>query len=77
MIGLPYYIWRLSEVDARTLLEHSRLLVDITEDSIVFHEFPYYWAMHLIHAQSNPNWHKELNLWPPPNDYLPKLASRK
>lgn len=32
----------------------------------LFHEEPYYWAMTLI--QTDPDWHKNPKLWPPPKD---------
>lgn len=32
----------------------------------LFHEEPYYWAMTLI--QTNPDWHRNPKLWPPPDD---------
>ena len=60
----------LTQTDAQTLLEKSRLLKNIDENSIVFHEYPYYWAMHLLYAKSDPQWYLNPKLWPPPSDYI-------
>jgi hypothetical protein len=33
--------------------------------ALLFHEVPYYWAMELLHAKTNPTWWRDSNLWPP------------
>lgn len=41
-------------------------------DEMLFHEPPYYWAMHLLHAKTNPKWYLDPKLWPPPQEHLDK-----
>jgi len=64
---------------ARKLLTSSRIydLNTDPENTILFHEYPYYWAMHLIHYHPDkPLWHQDSNLWPPPKEYMDKINSR-
>ncbi len=60
----------LSHVEAGALLERSKLLDGVTEESAIFHELPYFWAMHLLYAETKPDWYHDPNLWPPPQDYI-------
>lgn len=67
----------------KTKEEALNLVNIIWEDEVVFdeddlrlHEFPYYWAMCMIHhhilGDNNPEWYHDLRLWPPPKEYLEK-----
>ena len=57
---------------ARRLVITSKICECKTELSkdLLFHEYPYYWAMHLLHSPSNPEWYQDRNLWPPSQDYV-------
>jgi hypothetical protein len=61
---------KLSREKAEELLIESKLLNNIKEDSVIFHEYPYYWAMQLLYGKSNPEWYLDQKLWPPPEDYI-------
>ncbi len=66
----------LSEENAEALLERSGLLANIDEDSIGFHEYPYFWAMELIYGTEEPRWFRDPKLWPLPKDYIDLLKSK-
>lgn len=58
----------LSEVEANQIVE-SDSLFEVKNDTqlfLIFHEEPYYWAMMMLHAESNPLWYQDPTLWPPP-----------
>ncbi len=62
---------QFDEVTARKMLEDSGLCAlennrSVTERALFFHEVPYYWAMNLIHKDSE--WWQNPELWPPPED---------
>lgn len=69
----------LSNEDAQLLLSKSNIYKSDTDDDfeLISHETPYYWAMWLLYAKENPDWHKNPKLWPPPKDYLDKWYSSK
>lgn len=59
-----------TEEEAEQAVASSYIPQFLNEDvGYVFHEIPYYWAMELLYGRSNPQWHKDKNLWPPPGDY--------
>ncbi len=66
----------MTKDNAEVVLERSGLLANIGEDSVVFHETPYFWAMHLIYGSEKPRWFDDPKLWPPPQDYIDLLKSR-
>jgi hypothetical protein len=59
------------EVTARVLVDESAMCRVSDEDdrAALMHETPYYWAMSLLHARTNPQWFHDRALWPPPADY--------
>lgn len=63
---------QLSEIEAKSLLEQSKLFDGVGEDddSIIYHEYPYFWAMNLMYRETNPTWWSDPKLWPPPDEYL-------
>ena len=66
---------RLERAEAERLLEKSKLLEGVLDSELRFftmlrHEYAYYWAMELLYARSNPKWHDDPKLWPPPKEYL-------
>ncbi len=66
---------RLSQTEARNLLEQSKLFDDVGDDDkdIIYHEYPYFWAMNLLYRETNPYWRQDSKLWPPPDEYLISL----
>ncbi len=66
----------MSEDEAEALLERWGLLANVKEDSVVFHEYPYFWAMNLMHGSEEPEWFRDPKLWPPPQDYLDLVKRR-
>jgi len=62
----------LSEIDARQKLTETNLLKIEREGQrdALFHEYPYYWAMHLLYSKERPEWYQDPKLWPPPKEYL-------
>lgn len=69
----------ISLEEARHLLESKRLCDADTayQQMLLFHEPPYYWAMELLYADKNPQWHLDPKLWPPPQEYLDSWYNMK
>ncbi len=68
----------LTESSARELLDNSKLLSDVTkDDDMLFHEYPYFWAMNLLYSKTDPNWFQDPKLWPPPAEYFESLGKGK
>ncbi len=70
---------KLAEEQARHLIDESSLFRHVETDvekSTLFHESPYFWAMHLVHSKQNPEWYQDPTLWPPPEDYIVYMKSR-
>jgi hypothetical protein len=65
------YYGGLSEAAARQRLDASNLFAfeNEVERAFFFHEEPYYYAMGLLHGRTNPWWHLDSALWPPPQSY--------
>lgn len=68
----------MDETMAYQKLEQSGLCsqentADAMSRALLFHEIPYYWAMHLIYGNDDPQWFNNpaLGLWPPPEDVGP------
>jgi hypothetical protein len=61
----------MSEEAARHLANASGLLEVSGEVDryLLFHEYPYYWAMSILYGGVKPEWHLDPTLWPPPTDY--------
>ncbi len=64
---------------AKQLVDKSKVCECNTElkKALLFHETPYYWAMWILYEKSNPEWHQDPNLWPPPKEYLDRWYSSK
>ena len=62
----------LSEASATQMVDTDDFF-DVNDETnlmLIFHEYPYYWAMTMLHAQSDPLWYKNPRLWPPPDEYF-------
>ncbi len=68
----------LSEADASNRVARSEICHVLNEMSwkLLIHEYPYYWAMTLLHERDNPDWHKDPQLWPPPREYVEDFLRR-
>ena len=68
---------KVEEKKAREYLAASNVCEckDELGRDLLFHETPYYWAMHILHASKNPLWYQDPGLWPPPADYLNRWYS--
>lgn len=68
----------LSERSAGQRVETDELfnVKNETELMLIFHEYPYYWAMMMLHAQSDSLWYQNPQLWPPPDDYFDQLSGQ-
>lgn len=57
--------------EARRLASDSGLLevADEVDRYLLFHEYPYYWAMSILYGGVKSEWHLDPSLWPPPTDY--------
>jgi hypothetical protein len=62
----------LSIEDAQLLVSNSKICVTESNDDfdLISHETPYYWAMWLKYSKELPDWYKDPNFWPPPQEYL-------
>jgi hypothetical protein len=58
----------LTNTEANNMVQYSEILDNVGE--LLFHEYPYYWAMHLLYGKLNNYWFHNSQLWPPPDDYL-------
>ena len=63
---------KITEDEAKELVRESEICEPESEMDrvLLFHEFPYYWAMSLLHGKRDRYWHKDPALWPPPEEYL-------
>lgn len=61
----------LDAASARERVDASGVCTVANEDdlALLLHETPYYWAMSLLHARTNPRWFDDRALWPPPAEY--------
>ena len=68
----------LSEAEARQKVatDHLFEVKNETQLMLIFHEYPYYWAMMMLYGQNNPLWYQDPKLWPPPDDYEEWLRSQ-
>ncbi len=64
-----------SEDEAEALLERWGLLANVKEDSVVFHESPYFWAMDILYGAES-RWFDDPRLWPLPQDYIDLVKSK-
>lgn len=63
---------RLSNDEANALISRTKICEPDSEiaRTNLLHEYPYYWAMSLLYGKTNPEWHKDSKLWPPPEEYF-------
>lgn len=68
---------KLDDTQARLLVSESGYFESgIPDTDILFHEPPYYWAMHLFYGKKS-RWYLDPTLWPPPEDYNFKFSGRE
>jgi hypothetical protein len=74
---------QITEQEAQWRLDKSRLCATNETEregyrSMLFHDPPYFWAMHILHSKQNPQWFNDpgLHLWPPPEDWVQEYRAR-
>ncbi len=63
----------ISQIEAQQIIAESKLFSRLNTEgrrNLLFHETPYYWAMHLLYGEKDPQWFQDPKLWPPPAEYL-------
>ena len=71
LVGCLVRYGGLTEPAARSRVDDSRMCEVACEidRALLLHETPYYWAMSLLYARTNPRWFDDRALWPPPDEY--------
>jgi len=73
----------MDEAEAKRRLDESGQCAPennktLGERATLMHEYPYFWAMEIVHGKRDPQWfnNRELALWPPPKEYFEEARRR-